>query len=50
MRAAASELVQAGLSVQLAGQVVEEHGTDALAALSQDPFTTLRDLRGYTFR
>lgn len=49
-RMAARELAEIGVPSRLAWQVVEEHGTNALAALMQDPYTTLRPFRGYSFR
>lgn len=49
-RMAARELAEVGVPNRLTWQVVEEHGTNALGALTQDPYTTLRPLRGYSFR
>ena len=49
-RMAARELAEVGIPNRLAWQVVKEHGANALTALTQDPYTTLRPFRGYSFR
>ena len=49
-RAAAHELAEVGVPHHLAWQVVEKHGANAMAALAEDPYSTLRPFHGYSFR
>ena len=49
-RTAAHELAEVGVPHRLAWQVVEKHGANAMAALVEDPYSTLRPFRGYSFR